>query len=590
MPFDAFMTAALTREVRERIVGLKVDKINQPERDEIDLLFNAGGKIRLVINCIASSPYMALSTRSPENPATPPMMCMLLRKHLSRARVVEVEQIGFDRIIRITFDSGDEMGFRRKKHLYCEMMGRGSNLVFTDEDETILASFRQNDITTKFNRVVMVGMPYRPMPPQDKQDPLSCGAEDMERLFQGAESGLSLSQWFLTRFAGMGKLTAAELAYRAAGIRDAALKDATAASCYSALKELQDVVLSGSFSPCLIYASRDAAGSKEDPVDFSFTAIRQFGTEGVVIPCESASFAIETYYSQRSAAERKKQHYNDIYQILKNCKSRLEKKIAAQTLQLDEAADAEEMKRRGDLIMQENYRIRRGDREVTAPDYAFDPPEEVRIPLSEMLTPVQNAQKYYKEYAKKKTTLVKVREQIRIAGEELSYAESVLATLQTAETASDLAQIRQELSHWAYGRRLTGGLKKPASRDVKAKPREFAAPSGAKILAGMNNLQNDTVTFSLADKNDVWFHVKKFHGSHVLLKVRNGDTPSPEDLEEAASLAAFFSEARASDRVEVDYTEARYVKKPGGAKPGFVIYRKERTAVVSPRDPADFSS
>lgn len=587
MPFDAFMTCALARELREELTGLKVDRINQPERDEIDLLFNATGRVRLVINCLASSPYMALSRLNKENPATPPMMCMLLRKHLSRARVVEISQEGFDRTIRLSFDAGDEMGFRRKKHLYCEMMGRGSNLVFADEDGTILAAFRQNDLMTKFDRVVMVGMPYKPMPPIDKADPCACGRKEFEDLYTGAEQDLLLSKWFLSRFAGFGKLTASELSYRAAGIQDARLSDTTPGRAFDVLKNAIASIQSGLEQPCLIYGK--AEGDRvEEVIDFSCIQITCFDGDVKVVPCESVSNAIESYYLERDRAERKKQHYNDIYQILKTCRARLEKKIAAQILQLREAEGAELLRKKGDLIIQEMYRIKKGDTLLVAPDYEKDPPEPIEIELSETCSPSQNAQRYYKAYGKMKAAAVKVREQIEIARAELAYAESVLATLETAETATDLAEIRRELSHWGYGRRLTTGLKKPSAREGRAKPRVFRAPSGATILVGMNHLQNEEVTFAMAEKEDLWFHVKRYHGSHVLLKKGNGEEFDPADMEAAAGLAAYYSEARSAPRAEVDYTRARYVKKQG-SRPGLVIYRNEKTVLVPPVDPKDFA-
>ena len=584
MPFDAFLTRALAHELSVSLTGMKVDRVNQPERDEIDLLFNAGGKTRLVINCLASSPYMALSRLPKENPAAPPMMCMLLRKHLSRARVTQIAQEGFDRTIRLTFDAGDEMGFRRKKHLYCEMMGRGSNMVFVDEDGTILAAFRQNDLTTKFDRVVMVGMPYKPMPPLDKTDPASCEKGDFCVLFSGAEKELSLSKWYQTRFAGIGKLTAAELAYRASGRADALMTDTSAEKAFDVLKEALAIVSEGVEKPCLIYPA-----GEEAPVDFSCLSVTCCGEDFRVEPCESVSDAVERYYLQKERAERKKQHYNDIFQILKTCRNRLEKKIAAQVIQLQDAGEAELYRKKGDLIIQELYRVRQGDTRLIAPDYEKDPPEMVEIELSEMLSPSRNAQRYYKTYAKMKAASVKVQEQIDIAKNELAYVESVLATLETAETATDLEQIRRELSHWGYGRRLASGLKKPSTRETKAKPRSYRTPGGSVIWVGMNHLQNETVTFDIADKDDLWFHVKRYHGSHVLLKRGDADF-DPADVEIAAGLAAYYSEARSSPKAEVDYTRARYVKKPAGAKPGFVIYRNEKTALVEPKRPDALSS
>ena len=589
MPFDAFMTYALSLELNQALTGLKVDRVNQPERDEIDFIFNANGKKRLVVNCLASSPYMALSRLTKENPAVPPMMCMLLRKHLSRARLKSVSQEGFDRTIRLTFDAGDEMGFRREKRVYCEMMGRGSNMIFVDDDGTILAAFRQNDITTKFDRIVMVGVPYQPMPPIQKADPKECNEDFFISLYSGAEADLDLSKWFQTRFAGIGKLTAEELAFRSSGKPEAQLKDTTPDRAFLALKNALKGIESGSEKPCLIYAS-PAAAEENSPVDFSCLSISFCLRDMTIVPCDNVSDAIETYYLQKERAERKKQHYNDIYQILKTCKNRLEKKIAAQTVQLQDAQDAELIRKKGDLIIQELYRIRQGDTILVAPDYEKDPPEMVEIELSEMLSPSRNAQRYYKQYSKMKAAAVKVREQIDIARSELSYAESVMATLETAETATDLAEIRRELSHWGYGRRLASGLKKPSAREAKAKPRVIRTPSGSTVLIGMNHLQNETVTFDMAEKDDLWFHAKRYHGSHVLLKKGENADFLPADIEIAASLAAYYSEARKSPRADVDYTRARYVKKPGGARPGFVIYRNEKTVLVKPLPSDDVCS
>lgn len=581
MPFDSFMTAALAWELKREITDRKVDKICQPERDEIDLVFRFTNRNRLVINCTASTPYMALSAESRENPATPPMMCMLLRKHLSRAKITAVEQLGFDRIIRLTFDSGDEMGFRREKFLYCEMMGRGSNLIFADENNKILSAFRQNDITTKFGRVVMVGMPYEAMPPQDKIDPISCTFETFVSLFSSIPGSDRIDQVIQKRFSGFGKLTAREIAYLASGEPEGEVSSVSQEKIWKAFCNVLDRVRREEFDPCLIYESEEAYLSGESPLDFSFMPITHLAKEMFVTKCQSVSEAIETYYLVRNARERQKQHHNDIAQILKTCMNRLQKKIDAQTLQLDEAQDAEKMKKYGDLIMQELYRIRRGDESVDVTDY--ETMETIRIPLDKMMTPSQNAQRFYREYSKKKTAQTKVQEQIGIARKELEYAESVVATLENAVTSADIAQIREELSHWNYGRRLTTGLKKPQKKITRAKPYEGKTGGGFLFYIGMNNLQNDAVSTHLAENDDMWFHVKDYHGSHVLLKAERDRPFSDADLEEAASLAAYYSQCKESDRVQVDFTRAKFIKKPAGSRPGFVTYKNHQTALVRPQ-------
>ncbi len=582
MPFDAFMTAALTKELSDLLTGLKVDRINQPERDEIDLLFHRKGADRLIINCTASTPYVALSSTSRENPATPPMICMLLRKHLSRAKITSIRQIGFDRTLEIEFDSGDELGFRKTKYLYCEMMGRGSNLIFVDESGVILAAFRQNDITTKFDRVVMVGVPYRPMPMPDKQDPVTCTEEVFIELFSNANPETRADLFIQHQFSGFGKLTAREVVYLADADPEAPLQSISPDLLWKAFSKVVDRVKQNDYSPVLVYSSHEALDAGDAPIDFSFMPITHLQKPFVVMPCPSPSLAIEGFYSMRNQLERHKQHYNDISLILKNCRNRLEKKIAAQKIQYQEALDAEDQKLKGDLIMQELYRIKKADREVVAINYAKTPPEEVRILLDPKLSGPQNAQKYYREYSKKKTALVKILEQIQIAESELAYVQSVFSTLETATTASDLQEIRLELSHWSYGRRLTSSLKKPQLRPKKAKPRECKTENDFTVYVGMNNFQNDTVSVSLASPNDLWFHVKNYHGSHVLLKAEHDRAFSDSDVEFAASLAAFYSECRDADRVEVDYTFAKFIKKPNGAKPGFVTYKNHKTCLVKP--------
>lgn len=582
MPFDAFMTAALANELACTLTGLKVDKICQPERDEIDLLFHRKGPGRLVISCAASTPFMALSSESKENPAVPPMMCMLLRKHLSRARIASVSQIGFDRTICIEFDSGDELGFQKRKYLYCEMMGRGSNLVFADDNKKILAAFHQNDITTKFDRVVMVGMPYTPMPAQDKIDPMTCDRETFMEAFSGQES--ARADLVLQKcFSGFGKLTAREIVYRASSDPECPVFSLSMEALWEAFSNLMEDVRKKRFSPCLIYESKEDFVKEASPLDYSFTTATQFREPFYVHPCATVSEAIECFFRRRNKEERHKQHFNDIYQILKTCIKRLEKKISAQESQLMDAKDAEDARKKGDLIMQEMYRIRRGDTCLVATDYFSEEPTEIEIPLEASLSPSQNAQKYYREYGKKKTAAVKLQEQVEIAKSELNYANSVMASLYTASSGEDLAQIRRELAHWSYGRRLTSSLKKPSAKKEKASPKETKSENGFRVFVGMNNLQNDSVSTTLCEKEDLWFHVKNYHGSHVLLKATRERPFEDADLEYAASLAAFYSEVGSSDRVEVDYTRGRYVKKPNGAKPGFVTYKNHKTMIIQPK-------
>ena len=581
MPFDSFMTASVAKELKDTLTGIKVDKVCQPEKDEIDLWFHLNSRKRLVINCTANTSYLALSGLNKENPPQPPNLCMLLRKHLSRAKITSVDQMGFDRVVRITFDAGDEMGFRRTKYLYCEMMGRGSNLIFVDEDEKILSAFRQNDVTTKFGRIVMVGARFTPMPLPDKKDPMALSISEFQTELSALDPDTPAEKAISLLFSGFGKLTAREAAYLASGSPDGTLKESK--NLAEILFSVTERVRKGDYSPCLVFESKEAYEKGAGAIDFSFMPIAQYGKNAFVLPVETPSGAVESFYLRRDTAERRRQHYNDIYTILKNCKNRLEKKIAAQNQDLENAKDALEDKKRGELILQELYRLKKGDTSFTATDYSGETPKEIAVALDEKLSPSQNAQRYFRDYRKKMTAMEKMREQIELAENELDYVKSVTQTLQTAATQEDLYQIREELSHWSYGRRLTKGLKKPASRrPARAKPAEFSSPSGFRVLVGMNHLQNDTVTCEMSEKGDYWFHVKDYHGSHVLLKIPAGSEAKDEDLEFAASLAAHYSELSSSPRAAVDYTLARFVKKPSGAKPGFVTYKNQTTVFVKP--------
>ena len=579
MPFDSFMTSAITSELKQSLLDKKIDKICQPEKDEIDLIFHGLLRNRLVINCAASSPFIALSDQTKENPIAPPMMCMLLRKHLSRAKVKNIEQVGFDRIIKITLESGDDLGFIRKKYLYCEMMGRGSNLVFVDENNRILMSFYQNDITTKFDRVVMVGVEYQPMPTGERINPLTC---EKKQFMDVISSSIGRCDLILQkRFLGFGKLTAREVVYLSSGDPESAVDALDFEKLWENFSLVVNRVKEEKFEPCLIFSSNSENG--DALFDFSFMPITHLGDGFFQKRCESVSETVENFYQKRNLEERRRQHYNDIFQILKTCKNRLEKKISVLEQQIVDSEDADQDKLFGDLIMQELYRIKKGDKILSAYDYSTDPPVTRSIKLDPVRTPSQNAQKYYREYNKKKTSVLKAKEQIEIAQRELQYAESVLATLDNAMTSTDLAQIRQELSFWNYGRRLLSSLKKPSKRKEKIKPKTVTLPSGFMMYVGLNNLQNDEVSTVIAEKDDLWFHVKNYHGSHVLLKARKDMDFLDSDIEYAAGVAAYYSEVRESKRVEVDYTKARFIKKPGGSNPGFISYKNHYSMIVDPK-------
>ncbi len=575
MAFDSGMLKAVCLELSQRLCGGKVEKVLQPEKDEINLVIRSLGKShRLLLSASSNNPRICITSTAKENPESAYMLCMLLRKHLIGARLTAVEQVGFDRIARLVFDCGDEMGYRRTRSLYLELMGRNSTLVFCDENEKILSTTRIVDLTSSAQRKLLPGMPYELPPSQGKVNPLQL---DRASFSSCAEStgDVPASRWIVDRFEGISPLVARECVFLACGDSEALLSQCDVDRLFEAFSQVIARLKKGEFEPCVLYRDADCTSAFE----FSFLPIRQYGASAYIKFFSGAGEAVDSYFTQRDRAERKKQHYNDIYTVVKNARNRVKKKLLAQKSELEECAKAEESKKFADLIMQELYRIKRGDTQVMAADYSKDPPDTVLIPLDPKLPPAANAQRYYKDYAKKNTAKDRIAQQMALAAEEEAYLDSVMESLNRAFSEADFSQIRTELSRAGYGKR--GVVFKAADKRKKARPDETVSPNGFKIYVGRNNTQNDFISFELAAKDDVWFHAKDYPGAHVLL-VCDGKPPADEDLEFAARLAAGASSAGESSKTAVDYTLARYVKKPSGSRPGFVNYFRYTTVYVSP--------
>ncbi|MBQ9544608.1 MAG: NFACT family protein [Clostridia bacterium] len=574
MAFDSGMLRCVCEELNGFFAGGKVEKVLQPEKDEVNLVIRSGGvSRRLLLSASGSNPRICVTDSVKENPPAAYMLCMLLRKHLLGAKVLEVSQVGFERVAKIEFDSGDELGFRRKRTIYLEIMGRNSTFVFCDEDQKILASTRIVDLSAECSRKLICGIPYELPQPQDKLDTLSFGREDFDRVFSGAGGDIPASGWIVSSFLGVSPLVARELVFSITGSSDSSVAECGADRLFEAVKKLSDIILQSRFSPCII--------SKNDssPFEFSFIPIRQYALGAICVPVPTASEAIDGFYTQRDRAERRKQHFNDISTILKNASARISKKLALQTQELDDCDAADGIRLKADLIMQELYRIKKGDEVLFADDYLADPPQKVRIDLDPTLPPTVFAQKLYKEYAKKTSAKDIIKKQIENTLAEKNYIESVRESLDRASSEAEYSQIRQELSASGYGKR--GAAMRAPDKRKKPRPDETVSPGGFRVLIGKNNTQNDLITFEIADKNDIWFHVKDYPGAHVLLISGGADVPDA-DREFAARLAAGSSGASGAQKVAVDTTLARYVKKPTGSKPGFVNYFRYTTVYVSP--------
>ena len=581
MPLDALCLSGLVHELDQTVTGGKIDKIYQPGRDEILLAVRtpAHGNVRLLLSANPNHPRPQLTQISRENPDTPPMFCMLLRKHLSGARLLAVEQPPLERVVMFTLEALNELGDRVERRLVLEAIGRRSNLILLDESGRILDCMRRVESSlgtgNANQRSLLPGMFYRLPPAQEKLDPAAQSREELERLLSAAPEEAQADKWLLDTFSGLSPLVCRELAFQAGGATDVRLNvlgPAGRARLLDSLEGLLARVREHRLSPTLL--SRDGA-----PWDFTFFPVAQYGPLVECTPFSSFSELLDRFYEQREHLERVKQRGQDLIRSVTTARDRTARKIAHQEQELAATQDRERLRELGDILTSNLYQMERGMARLRTVDF-YDPEgKEVDIQLDPLLTPQQNAAKYYKEYNKAKTAEVMLTQQLEKNRRELDYLNSVLDTIPLAEGEKDLGEIRQELTDTGYLRRPSKA--RGREKRVVSKPMEFRSSSGLRISVGKNNTQNDLLTCKQAFKSDIWFHTQKIHGSHVILWTE-GREPDLQSVQEAACLAAWFSQARDSSKVPVDYTPVKYVKKPGGARPGMVIYTTYETAWVTP--------
>ncbi|MBQ8351213.1 MAG: NFACT family protein [Clostridia bacterium] len=572
MAYDGGMLRAVLTELNHACAGAKVERVCQPAADEIDLILaDHGQRNRLVINAGAGTPHMALSHINKENPAVAPMFCMLLRKHLAGAKLIAGEQLGFERAARLRFAGYDEMGYPTEKTLIAEIMGKYSNLILLDGNDKILAVLRPVDFTTSRKRQVLPGMIYEAPPAQDKRDPLAETEAELAALLATLPEGKTLARALSDHYLGIASQTAAEIAYRATGSSETLVGDADENAVCREFSSWFAKVEAGDFTPTLVL--------REDgsPLDYTYAPSAYRGNAARTETLDSFATLLDRFFGERDRHERIRQRASDLLQLLSHAEARLMRKLAAQREELADCAKADDYRREADLIVANIYRLARGMTEFLATDYAGEEPRDVLVRLDGRLTPSANAQRMYKLYNKAKTAARVLGEQIASAEAELQYLAGVREFLDRAESEADLVEIRDELYRAGYASRMKNYT---PPRNVKLRPREFTTASGYRLLCGRNNLQNEQLTFRVAEKEDLWFHAKGVPGSHVIL-VCGGEEPPAEDYTQAAAIAAYYSAASGSP-VAVDYTRVRHVKKPAGAKPGFVIYKTNYTAYVEP--------
>ena len=572
MPLDAICLRAVLHELRPQLIGARIDKVQQPARDQIVLLLR--GNLRLLLNAGANQPRIQLTGILRDNPAQPPMFCMLLRKHLVGARVLSIEQPDLERMVILTLQCTDEFGEISQKQLVLECMGRRSNLVLLDAQGRIVDCLRRVDADLSAARQLLPGLFYHLPTPLDKLSLLSQEEASLALAQRGGDAEQAVDKWVLDRYTGISPLIAREFAFRAGGETDVRFGALSSAQREALVREFADtasVVKEDHYTPVILY--RDGK-----PVDFTYRPIAQYGAETQSETRESFSQMLDEFYDARERQELSARRGRELTHAVTVARDRMARK--SENLKRDYAATQkrDEFRLRGDLITANLYRMKGGERVLQAENYYEDGCPLINIPLDPLLTPQQNAAKNYKQYNKLKTAEFHLREQIEKAENERAYLESVLQELAQAETEQEFHEIRRELQETNYLKKSSG--KKEQKRAFA--PRTFQTSGRLEVLVGRSNVQNDQLT-KKADKRDYWFHTQHIHGSHVILRCA-GQTPGDEDLREAAMLAAYFSQAKESSGVPVDYCPVKFVKKPAGARPGMVTYDNYRTLYVTPEE------
>ncbi len=572
MAFDAFFLSAVLSEVREKCLGARIDKIHQPSRDTLILqMHNREYRTKLLFAANPTAPRLHLTTASPENPAEPPMFCMFLRKHLMGAKLAEVRQIPMERCAFFTFDCTDEMGFPVQKRLVAELMGRTCNLYLLSSEGRILDCLRRIGLDESAKRAALPGLNYQEPEPIVKANPLEhpihCGGQDYGKFLHMPGADL-LSDRLMDTFGGLSPLVCREAALFAAGSTDARLE---ACDVDSVAEKLELFFREHLEHPRpYYYALPDGT-----PKQFAFCPIRQYGD---CREAESFGALLDMYYTVRDRKDAMRQKGQAVRKTVQNLITRLTRKLAIQEKELEATYGRERLRQLGDIVTANIHRIVKGQTVIQCEDFYDENMALINIPISPILSPQQNAAKFYKDYSRMKNAEKELTRQIELGEGELDYLKSVIDELNRAQTEAELEEIKRELQDGGYLRADAG---KKRLKQGKLPPMRFESTDGYLICVGRNNRQNDELTFKSARKDDIWCHASKVHGSHVIISC-GGTTPPDDTITHAAQLAAYYSETAAGQNIPVDVTTVKQVKKVPNAKPGMVIYHTYRTVIVNP--------
>ena len=561
MALDAILLSALVNELKPKLEGGRIDKVQQPERDQVIIsLRNNGENMRLLINAGAGSGRVQLTNASFENPAEPPMFCMLLRKYLVSGRIEKLTQPDYERLLLVDIITHNELGDTINIRLAVELMGRSANLVLIGADGRIIDCLRRMDFGGDAERRMLPGMIYRLPPQQKKPLVFTVDADSRREMLLASDSGKPLDKRLMDCFSGLSPLICRELAHRAFG--DAEMLP-------SALDAFLESVAAGESTPTLFTF-------EGKPKDFSFMSLHQYGTEYTQEIFPGFSELLDAYYSKREKQERQQRRAKELAHNVKNHRDRLAKKLALQKEELKRTEGRDEIRKNAELLTANMYRVKKGDRSLKCEDYYAEGCPEVEIQLDPLKTPQKNAESMFKEYNKLKAAEMHLTKLIAEGETRLDYLNSVLDEIDRSESERDLAEIRRELLETGYVKKQKGA--KP-EKVKKQGPMEFVSSDGFTILVGRSNAMNDELTTKTARRTDYWLHTKNVHGSHVIICCE-GMEPSEAAINEAASLAVYYSQGREGGKTAVDYTMVRSVKKPSGAMPGKVIYTDYSTIMA----------
>lgn len=573
MPLDGITINLLKKELSGCIIGSRIEKIHQPSKDELVFhLRSREGAYRLLISASANSPRIHFTANAPENPATPPMLCMLFRKHLTGAVITDIRQLGLDRVIFLDLAGTNEIGDAVTFTLCIEIMAKHSNIILVNSEGNIVDAVKRVDFTQSSVRQILPMFRYEYPPRQGKANLTEIEPETAVNLIKNC-TGKRLSGAILEMLEGVSPLISREIASFSCGgdIAVSEMNELYEQRLLRKLTEIRETLVSGNGIPTMLM--RDAV----KPYDFTFMDITQYGFAVSSKTFESFSQLLDDFYYEKDRFERTKQRSQTLLKLLSNMSARAARKLQSRQAELEACADKDTLRINAELILANQYRLEKGALFYDLENF-YNNNEPIRIPADPALSPSANAQKYFKEYRKSKTAEQMLGELIEQSEQELAYLESVIDSVNRADGYTELAEIRNELYEQGY-------LKKAKNDKTKKMkpmpPMEYISDDGYTILVGRNNVQNDLLTFKTAAKDDSWFHTQKIPGSHVVV-IGNGDIIPELTCRQAAILAAYHSGGRESSQVAVDYTEVRSLKKPVGAKPGKVIYHTYNTMWVTP--------